>query len=736
MPKHVIESDLTKAAVGLGNVDNTSDAAKPVSTAQQTALNGKSNVGHVHGSTEITGIDGGTAAARITNIQPRNATVSEWGSANPVLNDGEMGLETDTGKVKFGDGVSVWTALPYAVPGGSGLQTLDPPGAWEGYLKARDNAMNTPIRWLALGDSITEGTGVTVRSDTWLNKAAVKLRAAYPSWPQTNPLGWVPIVQASTTLPSNFTLAGTYNTTSTFGFRGNQTVNLSQNATITGTVTGTSIDIWHAKGTASGTFTVKVDNVQVGGNYGGTNSVTASGFKQTVSLGAAGSHTIVITNNSTGAVYINGITVWNGNENSGLVVANAGRHGWTSQNWEDVANSPNWDEDIATFDPHLVTILLGANDYTGLVGRAAYADNLRTVINKIRDSQNYYASIVLVACFKRSETVYPRWEHYEFAMQSLAAELGCAYIDLRDVMPDVGTQEAIDNSYYTDTVHPSAAGAERIALEISRVLMDPALGTVPAAVPETTASVAAVANTLVQRGSDSSITTPTPTLAGHAANKGYVDDGRVTGTPGHKFRQVACVIRNTGSGFDFISDASHYPSGVTSVVSNTDNVVVNYSFTASQVASLVATPDEVLAAKGYTIGASVGLSSATLWVGAPGGFSDYISWNGSAWVSFNGYVTSVSMDGTTGLITCTHQDMSSPVGGSVSSRSLTKRASMEGLGTTTTTLYLVDNSGVTVKTPTTDSRFWITRSGSRRVPMSELTFANSNIWLYGLMLVD
>ena len=33
----------TKAQVGLGNVDNTADTAKPVSTAQQTALNGKEN---------------------------------------------------------------------------------------------------------------------------------------------------------------------------------------------------------------------------------------------------------------------------------------------------------------------------------------------------------------------------------------------------------------------------------------------------------------------------------------------------------------------------------------------------------------------------------------------------------------------------------------------------------------------------------------------------------------------
>jgi hypothetical protein len=32
---------VTKTSIGLGSVDNTSDAGKPVSTAQQTALNGK-----------------------------------------------------------------------------------------------------------------------------------------------------------------------------------------------------------------------------------------------------------------------------------------------------------------------------------------------------------------------------------------------------------------------------------------------------------------------------------------------------------------------------------------------------------------------------------------------------------------------------------------------------------------------------------------------------------------------
>ena len=47
----------TKSQVGLSNVDNTSDVNKPISIATQTALNGKSNIGHSHNLSEI-GITG------------------------------------------------------------------------------------------------------------------------------------------------------------------------------------------------------------------------------------------------------------------------------------------------------------------------------------------------------------------------------------------------------------------------------------------------------------------------------------------------------------------------------------------------------------------------------------------------------------------------------------------------------------------------------------------------------
>lgn len=49
----------------------------------------------------------------MTHIEQRMGPAAEWTTVNPVLNHGEAGHESDTGKWKLGDGVTAWTALPY-----------------------------------------------------------------------------------------------------------------------------------------------------------------------------------------------------------------------------------------------------------------------------------------------------------------------------------------------------------------------------------------------------------------------------------------------------------------------------------------------------------------------------------------------------------------------------------------------------------------------------------------------
>lgn len=47
-------------------------------------------------------------------IQLRNDTAENWTNTNPVLLKGEMGVETDTGKTKIGNGTDHWTTLKYS----------------------------------------------------------------------------------------------------------------------------------------------------------------------------------------------------------------------------------------------------------------------------------------------------------------------------------------------------------------------------------------------------------------------------------------------------------------------------------------------------------------------------------------------------------------------------------------------------------------------------------------------
>lgn len=60
--------------------------------------------------------------AVITQIQVRRGTAAQWTSANPTLASGEWGFESDTGKVKIGNGSSAWSALSYV---GTGEVTLN-----------------------------------------------------------------------------------------------------------------------------------------------------------------------------------------------------------------------------------------------------------------------------------------------------------------------------------------------------------------------------------------------------------------------------------------------------------------------------------------------------------------------------------------------------------------------------------------------------------------------------------
>ena len=54
-----------------------------------------------------------------TTIQIRRDSAADWTSVNPTLSNGEFGYETDTDKLKIGNGTTAWNSLGYLIDGSS-----------------------------------------------------------------------------------------------------------------------------------------------------------------------------------------------------------------------------------------------------------------------------------------------------------------------------------------------------------------------------------------------------------------------------------------------------------------------------------------------------------------------------------------------------------------------------------------------------------------------------------------
>lgn len=101
-----------------------------------------------------------------TKIQLRHDTADNWTSFDPVLAVGEVGVETDTNRFKFGDGTTVWTNLPYVT---STTKTSELTND-SGFVTADSNPiLDVPVNncVLAMPTAPTfDGTNVTVYTGT------------------------------------------------------------------------------------------------------------------------------------------------------------------------------------------------------------------------------------------------------------------------------------------------------------------------------------------------------------------------------------------------------------------------------------------------------------------------------------------------------------------------------------------------------------------------------------------
>lgn len=85
-----------------------------------------------------------------------------------------------------------------------------------------------------------------------------------------------------------------------------------------------------------------------------------------------------------------------------------------------------------------------------------------------------------------------------------------------------------------------------------------------------------------------------------------------------KYKMVAGTIRNTGDGWEVLTDTGHEPLHVSSVTNDSLKITIHHSFKAKKVVSFTITPDETYMKEGMKSGASVGLDKTVVFLSREG----------------------------------------------------------------------------------------------------------------------
>jgi lysophospholipase L1-like esterase len=346
----------------------------------------------------------------------------------------------------------------------------------QGALRNREQA---PFRFAVIGDSVVEGRNASTNPGTrWVDLVRDGLRQAYPTSGigTGGGVGYLPFFTVSPQTSPWTSTAVTQNFTNGLGLKATQLNGVSSK--ITGTVTGTSIDILYLSGTSSRLAYYKIDGgAAVNFETGNQGSVSDTGILR-VSLGSAGSHTLEFGWVSGTTVYLEGLIVYNGDENKGIHLIEAGHSGYETVQYDDAAQAAGHPARLASLAPQLVILALGENDYLHGFTSASYKTRLKSIITKIRAA---YAgakpSFAILSNYEANASggnIEP-WSNFVQAARDASQEdtlgpygmSGVQHIDLSIRMPRIlgDTQ-----SLYGDNYHPNDKGHRLMAYHIHQAI--------------------------------------------------------------------------------------------------------------------------------------------------------------------------------------------------------------------------------------------------------------------------
>lgn len=351
-----------------------------------------------------------------------------------------------------------------------------------------------------LGDSKTEGTGVSKVAQRWQNLIMDKLRA---QWPITNGdagVGYIPahyftfypLDLEPKRSPSGATSIGDD------GGLGNRSVDLNPGAWVewTGVTTGAAIWVGYTQGSDgwhSGTFEVLIDGA-VAATQSANVTPTLGGRWLKVTT-TPGTHTIRVrcASGSQWSARVDGI--YAPTSSTGWHQVDASRAGATSDSYANgyATNSASverqW-EAMRNF-PHpmgLVFVALGVNDMSGTVSAAGYAKNAARIVQRIEAAQPKAGIVWLMAAMRvedaRSATPSDYPGKRKVYLDALRAAIGShpkvTVVDEGDFWQPLNATPKDANApveqdpvgWLADNVHPSAFGSSLIAEGIAARLHD------------------------------------------------------------------------------------------------------------------------------------------------------------------------------------------------------------------------------------------------------------------------
>lgn len=416
-------------------------------------------------------------------IQIRRDTAANWTSVNPVLAQGEEGWETDTGKMKIGDGGTSWTSLGYAFSLIQRPSTLPSSQAIKYIFDPKNSSYNPAAASLArirgrmarayagidradicvIGTSLSAGTGSqSGKVKSWPSQfESILGNRGYSTMSgfiagQSNLSGGT--TDSRVTLTSGWTA---FNASLTNLIQG---ATPSNTATFADTQPSTTIDIWYINYFTI-TWTYAVDG---GAPVTVTNTNTGTRQKITISGLTSANHTVVITPGAAASgstpVYIVGVSFYN---TTGVAVHNLGVGG-ASVNGGVLGSQSYVPLQMAlAIAPQLTVIELGTNEPSPLA--ASFQTTMQSAITSL---VNGGSDVLLVGEPPTAASSRPVAAVLA-ADYSLADSNNLAMVDLSDRLISWSSANTQNLTYTADglTVHFNEGGYAEFARTIYNALL-------------------------------------------------------------------------------------------------------------------------------------------------------------------------------------------------------------------------------------------------------------------------